>query len=89
MIATSFDESNGCLGAPQGMTPEEVETLSIWRGTIRFEGMEVGVPAVVSCWKPTPEELEEIKKTGRVWLVIMGISMPPACLMGTNPLKVI
>lgn len=87
MQAVSFDESNACLGAPKGMTPEEVETLSIWRGDLLFHGMDRPVTTVVSCYKPTKEELEEINKTGRIWLVIMGATMPPAALMGVSPFK--
>ena len=51
-----------------------------------FRGVNAdGVPVVVSCWKPAPEEWEEVQRTGRVWLVVWGGAMPPVCVTGTSP----
>jgi len=36
----------------------------------------------VSCWRLTPEELEEVNRTGVVWLKIAGHSMPPVYVSG-------
>lgn len=80
MVPASFDESNAVLGRPANMGTDECECLSV----LRTETSE-GTPVVVSCWKCTPEELEEIKRTGRVWLVIYGVTMPPAALCGAKP----
>lgn len=82
MIATAFDEENGVLDGPEGTTCDEVHPLSVWRGP-----MTDGTPVVISCWKPTIEEMEEIKKTGRIWIMVMGYSMPPILPTGTNPFK--
>ncbi|AGH31346.1 hypothetical protein TVVG_00052 [Tetraselmis viridis virus SI1] len=30
-----------------------------------------------SCWKLTPEELEEVKRTGKVWLGVLSAGAPP------------
>lgn len=87
MQAISFNESNACLGPPEGMTPEEVSALSIWRGEMLFHGMDRPVMTVVSCYKLSKEELEEVNKTGKVWLAIMGPTMLPAALMGISPFK--
>lgn len=81
MIATSFDESNEVLGRPPGMTGEQCDPLSVRRGFNEGDGL----PLVVSCWKPTKEELEEINRTGRMWLVVCGVTMPPVVLMGHKP----
>ncbi len=80
MIATSFDESNLALGKPDDMTHDECEALSVWRGL-----SESGQPLVISCWKTTREELAEIARTGRVWLVVYGNTMPPVALCGSSP----
>lgn len=80
MQACSFAESDAVLHPPAGMTAEQVAALSIMRGTIN------GQPVVVSCWKVTPSELEEIQKTGRVWLVVMGATMPPVMVEGCKPI---
>ena len=39
-----------------------------------------GKHAVESCWELTPEELEEVKKTGKVYFVCMGDTHPPILL---------
>jgi hypothetical protein len=79
MIPTAFDEENGVLDAPQGMS--NCEPLSVWRGE------QDDTPMVISCWKLTVEELEEINKTGKVWLWVRGQSMPPVALQTTHPFK--
>ena len=40
-----------------------------------------GVPAVVSFWTPTPEEIEAIKAGQPVMLSVVGNTMPPVALM--------
>lgn len=40
---------------------------------------------VISCWKMTREELQTIQKTGRVWLVVLGQTMPPVMILGEKP----
>lgn len=76
----SFDESNAVLGRPPGMTDEECSPLSILR-TLTADGQ----PIVVSCWKLTADEMDEVKRTGRVWLGIHGETMPPAWIAGQKP----
>lgn len=80
MIPASFEESETYLGAPPGME-SDCDPLSIARRVT-----EDGHPVVISCWKPTREELEEIQRTGRVWLMVWGQTMPPVALVGTKPL---
>lgn len=81
-FASSFDESNEALDAPPGMSGM-VEPLSVLR-LIYPNGM----PFVLSCFKVTPEELAEINRTGRIWLGIMGQTMPPAFVSGVKPFMV-
>lgn len=77
MEACNFEESNQLFGPPKGMTEDEVHTLYTYKGDRQ----------VISCWKVTQEELEEIQKTGRVWLIVMGNDMPPVNLSGTFPFE--
>lgn len=79
MVPASFSQSNDVLDKPPAMTYEECEALSVWRG------VHNGFPLVVSCWKPTAAELEEIARTGRVWLLVYGPTMLPSVLSGHNP----
>lgn len=80
MIATAFDEENDVLDGPPGSTAEECSMLSVWRG--RQQG---GEPVVISCWKPTPNEWEEMQRTGRVWIIVQGTTMPPIHPTGISP----
>jgi hypothetical protein len=78
MFPTAFDEETGIIGPPPGMSESEVYSLSIAQASVD------GHPAIVSCWKVTAEELAEIQRTGRVWLICMG-GMPPVILSGHKP----
>jgi hypothetical protein len=82
MEATSFDESNHVLGAPKGMTAEECSPLSVFMHTTRPDRQ---TEIVISCWKLTTEELDEINRTGRVWLFVWGQTMPPVLLQTKSP----
>ena len=42
---------------------------------------------IISCWKLTKEELEQINKTGVIWFSVMGQSQPPIWLGTENPFK--
>jgi hypothetical protein len=77
----SFNESNGVLGCPQGLTEEQFSPLSICRGRIGE------LPVVISCWRLTPEELAEINRSGRVWLKTLGTNMAPTSVHGVSPMN--
>lgn len=44
--------------------------------------------ALVSAWEMTREELEEIQRTGRVWLVVLGAAQPPVSIVAECPYEV-
>lgn len=77
---TSFDESNAVLGRPDGVTDEQCGPLSI-----AYARQPDGIPNVVSCWKLTREELDEINRTGRVWIGVLGEGMPAIWVSGVSP----
>jgi hypothetical protein len=79
---SSFDESNHVLSRPMSMTDEECVPLSVLQTET-----EDGHPVTVSCWKLTEEELQEINRTGRVWLMVCGDSIPPVAVCGQKPFK--
>lgn len=39
-----------------------------------------GTPGVETCWELSPEELEVVKKTGRIYLYTLGEGIPPMLL---------
>lgn len=43
---------------------------------------------ITSCWRMTKSDLEEINRTGVVWLRISGGGMPPVCVSGESLLLV-
>lgn len=69
--AVDFEGSNIVLRAPEGR--DDVSDLHVMRN----RGM------VVSCWELEPQEVEEIIRTGRIFLSIMGPTMAPA-FVGTG-----
>jgi hypothetical protein len=50
-----------------------------------------GVAVVLSCWRPSPEELARINETGEVFIGVMASlkrpSQPPVYVIGTNPIE--
>lgn len=62
------------------MTDDECAPLSVL-----FARTGCDRPVVVSCWKISQEELDEIRRTKRIWLVVYGETMPPIAVAGTKP----
>jgi hypothetical protein len=85
MEACSFPEENLILEPPLNVTAEQCNMLPVYTGMIEAEGFKKKVPAIISCWKVTKEELEEIQCTGRIWLYVYGRGMPPVALSGKSP----
>lgn len=82
MVATGFEESNTLMHPPEGMTADECQVLEVYKGEF-----EDGKPVVISCWKFTKEELEIVNKTGRIYILVLGESMPPIAPTATDPFR--
>lgn len=80
MIPTSFEEETGFIDCPEGTDPEFCEPLPVYIGKL-----PEGHPIIISCWKITAEELEEVKKTGKIWTMVWGESTPPIAITGFSP----
>jgi hypothetical protein len=80
MVPSSFENENIVFDSPPGMSPDECEPVNAFIGTDPD-----GVPIVITCWKPTKEELEEIIRTGRIWCYHFGHQLQPHTLSGTSP----
>ena len=80
MKACGFEESNCSLDKPGDMTHEQCSSLQVWRGH-----SDDKTPVVISCWKLTKEEVDELLKTGRIWVIIAGKTMPPLSLTAKHP----
>lgn len=73
--AKEFPEQNFKFIRPAGMTEEECGDLPVY-----MDGQEI-----VSCWELSGEELDEVKRTGCVWLMVFGQITPPVCVLGVTP----
>lgn len=76
----AFDESNAAQGDSLQILNSEFAPLSVLTTVT-----ESGLPIVLSCWKLTQEELNEINVTRRIWLTVMGEQMPPVMVAGHKP----
>jgi hypothetical protein len=85
MLPTSFPEQNFCFTKPADMTDEQCMDLWVWRGNVPHDEHGNSFPAIISCWKLSKEDLEEINRTGVIWLSITGTGMPPVSLFTENP----
>ena len=83
MEATNFDQANCVVGPPPGVSENDVCSLYVFRGQLPGYGF-----ATVSCFKVTEQELEVIRRTGRVWLIVLGANMFPTALSGLSPFPV-
>lgn len=77
MTPTNFEGSTGVMDTPDGMTCDQVQPIFVRRGG----------GSVISCWKPNQGEMQEILRTGQVWVAVMGEHMFPICLMGYRPFE--
>ena len=83
MIPTDFVGSNHVLDKPSGMNRDQCGPLNV-----RIENLEPdNIPVVISCWKFTHEELEAVNRTGRLFVVVAGTTMPPI-LLSAFPLTI-
>lgn len=85
MLPTSFEGSNFVFTKPKDMTDEQCMDLPVWKGQVPVDDAGNTFPAIISCWKLSKEDLEEIQKTGCVWLSITGKGMPPVSVFTENP----
>lgn len=80
MKGVKFEQANFDWGAPKGME-NECSTLPAWRGREAV----TNYPVSVSCWELSKEELEEVQRTGKIWLRVYGEGHPPVSLGTEDP----
>lgn len=82
MIPVTFQESNFVFTKPASMTDEQCSSLPVFKGRD-----QEGFPVIISVWRFSKEDLEEIEKTGQIYLSIYNEGMPPVSLFTENPFK--
>lgn len=80
MNPTDFPYSNRTYVKPEGWTDEQCKTLETYQGI-----NEDNHPLIISCWKPTPEEIADIVAGKPVWLHILTQVQPPVLLSTRDP----
>lgn len=82
MLPTQFPEQNFEYKKPADMTDEQCYSLPVFKGVDNED-----TPVIISCWKLSKEDLEDINQTGEIWLQIVGNGMPPVSIYTENPFK--
>jgi len=82
MIPVDFKEANFTFTRPKSMTDEQCGDLRVWKGYDL-----AGFPIIVSCWRLSKEDLEEINRTGKIWLSVTSEVTPPVSLFTEYPFQ--
>jgi hypothetical protein len=85
MLPTTFPQANKVYAKPEGWTDEQCSDLPVWQGQAPIDDHGTMSPTIISCWKLSKEDLEEIQRTGVIYLSISGTGMPPVSLFTENP----
>lgn len=64
------------------MTDEQCMELPVFKGKDAS-----GFPVIISRWQLSKEDLDEIQKTGAVYLVVVGEGTPPVSLHVESPFE--
>lgn len=75
MKPVEFSEQNIIFTKPESMTDEECGSMPAFKG----QGH------IVCCWQLNAEEIEEVRKTGLIWVDIISNAQPPICLRTDTP----
>ena len=79
MNPINFPEANHTLAAPAGMEKSVLPLpICLFQYTDEFH-------SVISCWELSDAEREEVAHTGRVYVLVHGITHPPIRVDGIKP----
>lgn len=88
-----FPQRNDFFGKPKDMTDNQCYALPVCRIATFVPGATYKdkaeqVLAHISCWELAPEEIEEVLKTGKVYVKILGTQCLPMSVHGKLPIYV-
>jgi hypothetical protein len=84
MDPIDFPEKNRVYTKPEGWTDEQCSDLPVWVGEVPQHGGST-TSAIISCWKPTAEDIQRIQNGEPVYLMICANAQPPASVFTGNP----
>jgi hypothetical protein len=71
-LPVQFPEmTNPALGKPEGWTDDQCMSLPVWQGPIQIDDTGTTAMGTISKWKFSKEDLEEINRTGEVYLSVI------------------
>lgn len=79
-----FEEQNRTFGPPGGLSEDQCGTIFAFSGRTDMINLP-DIPAVITCWKLRADELAEINRTGRVWMIVPGRGLFAHSLSGFKP----
>lgn len=90
MHGVDFEQRNDYLGKPENNSNHQVYALPICRVITEIPGVIPTAPPVptlahISCWELTDDELQEVIRTKRVYLRVLGATTYPLSLHGRFP----
>jgi hypothetical protein len=66
------------LGRGQGYVPLPIKDIRV--NYVGLDGREVSVPAMLTAWFPTPEEMQLLLQGAPIMLTILGNGHPPVTM---------
>jgi len=85
MLPKDFKQRNFIYNKPENMTDEQCMALPVWRGFASVDDSGEQFPQIISCWSLSKEDIEEIQKTGHIWLSVTGTMLPPVSVFTEDP----
>lgn len=75
MTPQNFPQANKRFTAPKDLEESQCFTIDAFAGTVERGSVE-GSPIVVTCWKPTDDEMAKLVAGGSIFLSVLG-GLPP------------
>lgn len=75
-------QSQGYIGLPlrdEAKNLGDLPHMLHYNGSNKVDGDNV--PSMVTCWQPTPDEIERLAKGAPIYLHLVGIAHPPVMLV--------
>lgn len=82
MLPCDFPQRNHVFEKPKNMTDEQCFELPVFVGR-----NPEGFPCIISCWRLSKEDLDEINRTGVVWLNVISNTQPPVSVTVETPFE--
>lgn len=84
MKGITFPQQNKVYGKPDAWKDEDCYSLPVYEG-VRTLPSGIRTPVIISCVEVTPEEIEQIQATGKIWLTLCYNVMVPFSLDTVSP----